>query len=42
MSDKHHNEEQILQQAKILKEKGINELNSNNFKEVFFKNLIKI
>jgi len=31
-------EEQNFEQAKILKEKGIHELNNNNFKEVNLKN----
>lgn len=35
MADKQINQEQLLNEAKKLKEKGINELNNNNFKEVY-------
>ena len=41
MSDKQNTEEQNFEQAKILKEKGIYELNKNNLKEVKLRNLNK-
>lgn len=34
MSEKQNTEEQIHEQAKVLKEKGIHELNNNNLKDV--------
>jgi len=40
MSNKQNSEEQIFEQAKVLKEKGIHELNQNNLKDVKSKNLI--
>jgi hypothetical protein len=38
MSVTNKKEEQNFEQAKILKEKGIHELNKNNFKDVKLKN----